>query len=73
MAPRRGAPPPLNCIIHSAANDPVRLQEIPVNHGSYFWYAAQEGLLAPNQTNIVRPSLPLPLQSPSPCPYGDQC
>jgi hypothetical protein len=28
-------------------------EEIPVNHGSYFWYAAKEGLLAPNQANIV--------------------
>ncbi|KZV81238.1 Arginase/deacetylase [Exidia glandulosa HHB12029] len=27
-------------------------EEIPVTHGSYFWYAAQEGLLAPNQANI---------------------
>ncbi|KZV94516.1 Arginase/deacetylase [Exidia glandulosa HHB12029] len=27
-------------------------EEIPVSHGSYFWYAAQEGLLAPNQANI---------------------
>jgi agmatinase len=25
-----------------------------VTHGSYFWYAAKEGLLAPNQSNIVR-------------------
>jgi hypothetical protein len=28
-------------------------EEIPVNHGSYFWYAAKEGLLTPNQANIV--------------------
>ncbi|EJT96869.1 Arginase/deacetylase [Dacryopinax primogenitus] len=27
-------------------------EEVPVNHGSYFWYAAQEGLLAPNNANI---------------------
>jgi len=27
-------------------------EEIPVNHGSYFWYAAQEGLLASNHSNI---------------------
>ncbi|KZT58700.1 Arginase/deacetylase [Calocera cornea HHB12733] len=27
-------------------------EEVPVTHGSYFWYAAQEGLLAPNNTNI---------------------
>ncbi|OCH89089.1 agmatinase [Obba rivulosa] len=27
-------------------------EEIPVSHGSYFWYAAQEGLLAPNNSNI---------------------
>jgi agmatinase len=28
-------------------------EEIPVTHGSYFWYAAKEGLLATNQANIV--------------------
>ncbi|EMD34414.1 hypothetical protein CERSUDRAFT_97674 [Gelatoporia subvermispora B] len=27
-------------------------EEIPVSHGSYFWYAANEGLLAPNNSNI---------------------
>lgn len=27
-------------------------EEVPVTHGSYFWYAAQEGLLAPNNSNI---------------------
>lgn len=27
-------------------------EEIPVTHGSYFWYAANEGLLAPNNSNI---------------------
>jgi agmatinase len=33
-------------------------EEIPVTHGSYFWYAAKEGLLAPHQANVVRrPSL----------------
>jgi len=26
--------------------------EIPVNHGSYFWYAHKEGLLAANNSNI---------------------
>ncbi len=29
-------------------------EEIPVSHGSYFWYAWKEGLLAPNNANIVR-------------------
>ncbi|OSX64827.1 hypothetical protein POSPLADRAFT_1134059 [Postia placenta MAD-698-R-SB12] len=29
-----------------------RSQEIPVTHGSYFWYAHNEGLLAPNNSNI---------------------
>ena len=28
-------------------------EEIPVSHGSYFYYAAKEGLLAPNNANIV--------------------
>ena len=28
-------------------------EEIPVSHGSYFWYAYEEGLLAPNNGNIV--------------------
>lgn len=28
-------------------------EEIPVSHGSYFWYAHNEGLLAPNNSNIV--------------------
>jgi len=27
-------------------------EEVPVTHGSYFWYAHQEGLLAPNHSNI---------------------
>ncbi|KAI0956782.1 hypothetical protein AcW1_005380 [Taiwanofungus camphoratus] len=27
-------------------------EEIPVTHGSYFWYAHNEGLLAPNNANI---------------------
>lgn len=27
-------------------------EEIPVTHGSYFWYAHNEGLLAPNNSNI---------------------
>ncbi|KAI0713472.1 Arginase/deacetylase [Earliella scabrosa] len=27
-------------------------EEIPVSHGSYFWYAHKEGLLAPNNANI---------------------
>ncbi|KAI0648294.1 Arginase/deacetylase [Trametes meyenii] len=27
-------------------------EEIPVSHGSYFWYAYKEGLLAPNNANI---------------------
>ncbi|KAI0806924.1 agmatinase [Fomes fomentarius] len=27
-------------------------EEIPVSHGSYFWYAHKEGLLAPNNSNI---------------------
>ncbi|KAI0345189.1 agmatinase [Trametopsis cervina] len=27
-------------------------EEIPVTHGSYFWYANQEGLLAPDNANI---------------------
>ncbi|KDQ51550.1 hypothetical protein JAAARDRAFT_163488 [Jaapia argillacea MUCL 33604] len=27
-------------------------EEIPVTHGSYFWYAHNEGLLAPNTSNI---------------------
>ncbi|TBU28994.1 agmatinase [Dichomitus squalens] len=27
-------------------------EEIPVSHGSYFWYAHKEGLLAPNHSNI---------------------
>ncbi|OBZ75176.1 putative agmatinase 1 [Grifola frondosa] len=27
-------------------------EEIPVTHGSYFWYAHKEGLLAPNNANI---------------------
>ncbi|KAJ3557917.1 hypothetical protein NM688_g1211 [Phlebia brevispora] len=27
-------------------------EEIPVTHGSYFWYAHKEGLLAPNNSNI---------------------
>lgn len=28
-------------------------EEVPVSHGSYFWYAHKEGLLAPNNANIV--------------------
>ncbi|KAH9915809.1 agmatinase [Epithele typhae] len=28
-------------------------EEIPVSHGSYFWYAFNEGLLAPNNSNIL--------------------
>ncbi|GJE87914.1 agmatinase [Phanerochaete sordida] len=40
----------------NAWNDPdspwLPGEEVPVSHGSYFWYAAQEGLLAPNQSNI---------------------
>ncbi len=28
-------------------------EEIPVSHGSYFYYAHKEGLLAPNNANIV--------------------
>jgi len=27
-------------------------EEVPVSHGSYFWYAHNEGLLAPNNSNI---------------------
>lgn len=26
---------------------------VPVTHGSYFWYAHNESLLAPNNANIV--------------------
>ena len=29
------------------------MQEIPVTHGSYFYYAHKEGLLAANNSNIV--------------------
>ena len=32
----------------------ICLQEIPVSHGSYFWYAHKEGLLAADHANIVR-------------------
>ncbi|EIN09870.1 agmatinase [Punctularia strigosozonata HHB-11173 SS5] len=27
-------------------------EEVPITHGSYFWYASQEGLLAANHSNI---------------------
>jgi agmatinase len=35
-------------------------EDVSINHGSYFWHAAREGLLAPNQANIVSPSALLP-------------
>lgn len=28
--------------------------DMPVSHGNYFYYAYKEGLLAPNNSNIVR-------------------
>ena len=49
MAPRRGKRE--LCSIRWTAL--TQSQEIPVSHGSYFYYAWQEGLLAPNNSNIV--------------------
>lgn len=34
-------------------------EDMPVGHGSYFYYAGEEGLLAPDNANIVR-SAPTP-------------
>ena len=34
-------------------------EEQPVTHGSYFYYAYKEGLLAPDNANIVCRRLPL--------------
>ncbi len=47
-------------------------EEIPVTHGSYFWYAHEEGLLASDNANIVSPLSCPPLRILIPSSYYEK-